>query len=108
MSIINNAINAYANAGNIASAKGKEDTDKSGEGGGLGGFNFGSMLKDSLQDAIGTQKQAETISMASTRGEAQLTDVVTAVTNAEVTLQTVVGVRDRIINAYQEIMRMPI
>lgn len=102
MSLINTAINAYASAGNIASAKGKDDTAKG------GGLDFGSMLKDSLQDAIGTQKQAETISMAATRGEAQLTDVVTAVTNAEVTLQTVVGIRDRIINAYQEILRMPI
>jgi flagellar hook-basal body complex protein FliE len=41
-------------------------------------------------------------------GEADLTDVVTAVTNAELTLQTVVSVRDRLISAYQEIMRMPI
>jgi flagellar hook-basal body complex protein FliE len=35
-------------------------------------------------------------------------DVVTAVSNAEMTLQTVVAVRDRVLNAYQEIMRMPI
>jgi flagellar hook-basal body complex protein FliE len=37
-----------------------------------------------------------------------VTDVVTAVTNAEVALDTVVAVRDRVISAYQEIMRMPI
>ncbi len=35
-------------------------------------------------------------------------DVVQAVSNAELTLQTVVAVRDRVVNAYQEIMRMPI
>jgi flagellar hook-basal body complex protein FliE len=33
--------------------------------------------------------------------------VVEAVNAAEITLQTVVAVRDRIITAYQEIMRMP-
>ena len=31
-----------------------------------------------------------------------------AVTNAEITLQTVVSIRDRVIQAYQEILRMPI
>jgi len=41
-------------------------------------------------------------------GEADLTDVVAAITSAELTLQTVVAVRDRLISAYQEIMRMPI
>jgi flagellar hook-basal body complex protein FliE len=35
-------------------------------------------------------------------------DVVTAITSAEVTLQTVVAVRDKMIQAYQEILRMPI
>jgi flagellar hook-basal body complex protein FliE len=40
--------------------------------------------------------------------KADLTDVVQAVTSAELTLQTVVAVRDRLIAAYQEIMRMPI
>jgi len=34
--------------------------------------------------------------------------VVTAVTNAEVTLQTVVAVRDKVISAYQDILRMPV
>ena len=41
-------------------------------------------------------------------GEADVTDVVMAVTNAETTLQTVVAVRDRVMAAYQEILRMPI
>jgi flagellar hook-basal body complex protein FliE len=40
--------------------------------------------------------------------EAELTDVVTAVSNAELTLQTVVTIRDRVIQAYQDIIRMPI
>ncbi|MEM6903398.1 MAG: flagellar hook-basal body complex protein FliE, partial [Pseudomonadota bacterium] len=35
------------------------------------------------------------------------TDVVMAVNNAEITLQSVVSIRDRVISAYQEILRMP-
>jgi flagellar hook-basal body complex protein FliE len=34
--------------------------------------------------------------------------VVTAVSNAEVTLQTVVAVRDRVVAAYLDILKMPI
>ncbi len=40
-------------------------------------------------------------------GGANLQEVVEAVNAAEITLQTVVAVRDRIITAYQEIIRMP-
>jgi len=38
----------------------------------------------------------------------ELVDVVTAVANAETTLETVVALRDRMISAYQDIMRMPV
>ena len=38
----------------------------------------------------------------------RLQDVVEAVTEAELSLQKVTAVRDRVISAYQEIMRMPI
>ena len=37
-----------------------------------------------------------------------VSQVVMAVTNAEVTLETVVAVRDRVIQAYQDILKMPI
>jgi flagellar hook-basal body complex protein FliE len=40
--------------------------------------------------------------------KAELVDVVTAVTQAEITLETVTAVRDKVISAYQDIMRMPI
>ena len=46
--------------------------------------------------------------MAGIAKQAELADVITAVSNAEVTLQTVVAIRDRVIQAYQDIMRMPI
>jgi flagellar hook-basal body complex protein FliE len=41
-------------------------------------------------------------------GEGSVTDLVVAVGRAELTLQTAVAVRDRVVAAYQEVMRMPI
>ncbi len=41
-------------------------------------------------------------------GEADLKDVITAVANAEQTLETVVAVRDKVLAAYNEILKMPI
>jgi flagellar hook-basal body complex protein FliE len=41
-------------------------------------------------------------------GEADLTDVTTAVSSAEITLQTIVSLRDRLVASVQEIMRMPV
>ncbi|WP_374304361.1 flagellar hook-basal body complex protein FliE [Ferrovibrio sp.] len=72
------------------------------------GGGFGDMLGEALQQAVDASKQSEVTSARAVAGKADVTDVVTAVTNAEVALDTVVAVRDRVINAYQEIMRMPI
>ncbi len=41
-------------------------------------------------------------------GKANIVDVVTAVAETEVAVETLVAVRDRVISAYEEIMRMPI
>jgi flagellar hook-basal body complex protein FliE len=73
-----------------------------------GNSGFGEMLSEALQSTVDAQKAAETTSAKAVNGKADVTDVVTAVTNAEVALDTVVAVRDRVISAYQEIMRMPI
>ncbi len=71
------------------------------------GPSFGEMLRDVAQESIETMKQGEQKSIEGALGRADLTDVVTAVANAETTLQAVVAVRDRVITAYQEILRMP-
>ena len=41
-------------------------------------------------------------------GKANIVDVVTAVAETEVAIDTLVSVRDKVISAYEEIMRMPI
>lgn len=70
--------------------------------------SFGSMVRAGIEEVVETQKSSEKISADAVIGKADITDVVKAVTEAEVVLQTAMAVRDRVINAYQDIMRMPI
>ncbi len=72
------------------------------------GSGFAEVLRDATQGAIGSLRDAESQSLKAATGDADLTDVVTAVSKAELTLETVVTLRNRVIQAYQEIMRMPI
>lgn len=72
------------------------------------GGNFADLLKSVATDAIEQNHQAEELSKSAIVGKADLRDVVLAVNNAELTLETVVAVRDKVINAYNDIMRMPI
>lgn len=76
--------------------------------GGSGGPGFADMVKDVVTQAIGSGQAAEQASMKAAAGKADVTDVVTAVSNAELSLQTVVTVRDKMIQAYEDIMKMPI
>lgn len=72
------------------------------------GPHFGDLIKKAAVDSIQTMRAGEKTSAEAVIGSADLTDVVEAVTAAELTLQTVVALRDRLLNAYQEIMRLPI
>lgn len=92
------AANAYANIAKAAS--GADDVQK--------GPSFGDVMKESALNAIRTMRAGESASAKAITGEATLPEVVQAVSAAELTLQTVVSVRDRLVSAYQEIMRMPI
>jgi len=69
---------------------------------------FGDILKSAMGDAVQASKHAEKQMAAQVAGKAELIDVVTAISAAEQSLETVMAVRDQVINAYQEIMRMPI
>jgi flagellar hook-basal body complex protein FliE len=71
-------------------------------------LSFGDLLKNAAVESIKTMRGGETASARAVTGEASLPEVVQAVTAAELTLQTVVAVRDRVVSAYQEVMRMPI
>jgi flagellar hook-basal body complex protein FliE len=69
---------------------------------------FGDMLKSALTDAIDTQKTGEAASLQAATGKADINSVVAAVNNAELTLQTVLAVRDKVVAAYTEIMHMTV
>ncbi len=72
------------------------------------GPSFTELVSKSAEDALATGQAAERQTVQALGGKAELTEVVSAVANAEVTLQTVVSIRDKVVAAYQEILRMPI
>jgi flagellar hook-basal body complex protein FliE len=69
---------------------------------------FGSMIEEMVSDAAQGMRQAEQASAMQVAGKGDLIDVVTAIGAAETALDTVVAVRDRVVSAYGEIMRMQI
>ena len=71
-------------------------------------LDFGNMVSSAIADTSGALANAEQMPAAAAAGEAELLDVVTAVSAAEISLETVVAVRDEVVRAYQEILRMPI
>ncbi|WP_425405985.1 flagellar hook-basal body complex protein FliE [Hwanghaeella sp.] len=72
------------------------------------GGSFLDLVKSGVKDAVDSNRAAERLSIDAIAGRADLTEVVTALSHAEATLNTVVRVRDRMISAYQQILRMPI
>jgi len=106
------AASAYANAlKNQAGAgtSGKVDSiSPAGSIGGEGSGSFSDVLKATITDTSSAVGQSERVGIEALNGEADLVDVVTTVQNAEMVLETVVAVRDRVIAAYQDIIKMPI
>lgn len=72
------------------------------------GGSFGSMVQNLVSDAAGSLRAAEAESAKQVAGKGDMIDVVTAIGSAEMALDTVVAVRDRVVSAYSEIMRMQI
>ena len=93
------AANAYAALQRAATGPGKTTTQNSG---------FGDMLQSVLADLTNKGAQMDAKALAAANGKGDLVDVVTAVAETEVAVQTLVSVRDRVIQSYEEIMRMPI
>lgn len=72
------------------------------------GEDFSDLLKQAVQEAVDIGYKSETMSLKAAAGQADVNEVVTAIAEAEVTLQAVTTVRDKVIQAYQEIIKMPI
>jgi flagellar hook-basal body complex protein FliE len=98
------AANAYASLARMADPSaglGKAAGD-------TGGASFGALLKDALGAVTEAGRKSDAQQQAMAAGKANIVDVVTAVSETEVAIEALVSVRDRMIQAYEEIMRMPI
>jgi flagellar hook-basal body complex protein FliE len=73
-----------------------------------GAPDFGSVLGQALEGVVDSGHAADAQSAAAISGNGNITDVVAAVSKAELALQTTATIRDRVVSAYQEIMRMSI
>lgn len=69
---------------------------------------FGAALGRALERAVEAGRGADVAATRALTGEGSVTDLVMAVSRAELTLQTAVALRDRVVAAYQDIARMPI
>lgn len=105
----NEAVSAYSQMGSVAGkAAGNSGTTTPLSGGGGEGGDFTEALKEATEGAIETMRGGEEQSYKATMGNADMNEVVMAVSKAELTLQTVVSIRDKAVQAYQDILRMPI
>jgi flagellar hook-basal body complex protein FliE len=93
-------LGGFGDLGGLGSAGGTGSATPSG--------GFGQMVEQMVTDAAGSMKQAEAASAKQVAGKGDLIDVVTAIGAAESALDTVVAVRDRVVSAYSDIMRMQI
>jgi flagellar hook-basal body complex protein FliE len=95
---------AYQNVARMATQASSAGTVPAG----LPGANFSDFLSGAIKDSISTISQGEKAATSQAAGKANIVDVVNSVNAAELTLDTVVAVRDKVVAAYQAIMNMPI
>jgi flagellar hook-basal body complex protein FliE len=105
--MVANALNAASLYGAMSKLANRGTEVQTGLAGG-GVPDFGAMVKDQIASVVETGNAAEAKQGDLMAGKADLVDVVTAVSETELALETMVSVRDRVISAYEDIMRMPI
>ncbi|MEE4209510.1 MAG: flagellar hook-basal body complex protein FliE [Parvularcula sp.] len=72
------------------------------------GVSFAEAIKGVMTENVQTIQGSEQMSMKAMHGTASLQEVVQATMKAEVAVETTISVRNKLIESYQEIMRMPI
>jgi flagellar hook-basal body complex protein FliE len=100
------AANAYASLARLTDPA--SGLAKAAAGGEQGGPNFGSLLKDAMSAVADAGHKSDTQAQSMAAGKSNIVDVVTAVAETEVAVNALVSVRDKVVAAYEEIMRMPI
>jgi flagellar hook-basal body complex protein FliE len=101
------AANAYASLARITGA-GNPSAAADVASSGAAGKGFGALVENALSSLVEKGREADANAMQLAAGKADLVDVVTAVAETEVAVETLVSVRDKVIAAYEEIFRMPI
>ncbi|MGD0848903.1 flagellar hook-basal body complex protein FliE [Bradyrhizobium sp.] len=96
------AANAYASVARVL------DTGAGGKSPTAGGPSFGELLKDVIGSVMEGGRQSDAQSNAMASGKANVMDVVTAVAETDVKVSTLVSVRDKVIQSYEDIMKMAI
>jgi flagellar hook-basal body complex protein FliE len=102
------AANAYATLAKLTDPSSALTKGSVGAGPAAGGTSFGDMLKDAVEAINKTTRASDVQTQAAAAGKANIVDVVTAVAESEVAIDALVSVRDKVISAYEEIMKMPI
>jgi flagellar hook-basal body complex protein FliE len=100
------AANAYAKLARLADPS--ASLGKAAGGSDSQGPSFGALVKDAIGSVASAGKKSDGLAQGMVAGKANIVDVVTAVTETEVAIESLVSVRDKVIQAYEEIMRMPI
>jgi len=73
------------------------------------GTGFSQLLTNAIEGTVDAQRMAEKMTAKAAMGEdVPMHKVIESVNKAELTLQTMLNVRDKAVTAYQEILRMPI
>ncbi len=95
------AIKAYSDvaAGKPMGSQKPQDVTHGGE--------FADLVQSALKEAVKIGERSEQMTISGINDRADISKVVSAVAEAELTLQTVVTVRDKVLDAYREIIRMP-
>jgi flagellar hook-basal body complex protein FliE len=70
--------------------------------------DFSSMVANAASQAVETVRTGDSMAIAGLTGQAGLQQVVEATMAMESTVQVSVALRDKLVEAYQDIMRMPI
>ncbi len=97
------ALSAYRQSGGAGQSLGSAAAPAAGK-----GESFGDVLKDFAGDTVQALKDGEKATADAATGKADLASVVTAISNAELMLQTAITIRDKVIAAYQDITKTSI
>jgi len=104
----NAATAAYGNAQRLIQQAAKPQADLTAVAAPGAGGNFADLLAQQVQGVVEAGRASDAMAIDMVNGKANVVDMVTAIGQTEIAIESMVTIRDRVITAYEEIMRMPI